>query len=281
MPCWPSDPTVGRISLNYTGRVTSSEAEGVFIIQIPADTKSFPAVFRLVMAGLVNPPTEVTLQTSSANESIANSYSQWRVVSPGVWDLISPISWALRGSYVVAGGKVFVKYVGRTGATAAAVGTLAADAASNIGPTQLISAMIMPFRPVRFEAMFSGAVTGGAIFHIAYYSAASSTTKIVRLLFHLVFTKFGPADTPVVLTAYLPNISSENLTFKCPLTSPIKGVFTCKTTVEYDSTAVPAAVGKLRLFDALGTVASTSVNLTPRFNLTINGQNEPAYYGPP
>ncbi|CAI7787775.1 unnamed protein product [Closterium sp. NIES-53] len=177
--------------------------------------------------------------------------------------------------------KVFVKYVGRTGATAAAVGTLAADAASNIGPTQLISAMIMPFRPVRFEAMFSGAVTGGAIFHIAYYSAASSTTKIVRLLFHLVFTKFGPADTPVVLTAYLPNISSENLTFKCPLTSPIKGVFTCKTTVEYDSTAVPAAVGKLRLFDALGTVASTSVNLTPRFNLTINGQNEPAYYGPP
>ncbi|CAI7831970.1 unnamed protein product, partial [Closterium sp. NIES-53] len=156
-------------SMNYTGRVTSSEAEGVFIIQIPADTKSFPAVFRLVMAGLVNPPTEVTLQTSSANESIANSYSQWRVVSPGVWDLISPISWALRGSYVVAGGKVFVKYVGRTGATAAAVGTLAADAASNIGPTQLISAMIMPFRPVRFEAMFSGAVTGGAIFHIAYY----------------------------------------------------------------------------------------------------------------
>ncbi|CAI7844130.1 unnamed protein product, partial [Closterium sp. NIES-53] len=137
--------------------VTSLESQGTVIVRKPANTLAFPGVLRVIMAGSADPPTDVSL----GGTSLASDASQWKLVAPGVWDLTRSLDWVTFG-IALTGGRAAVTHAGVNGDTLTASGSLATTGSLDTGLPVLPS-----MARGRFQAMFSGAVAGGAKIRIA------------------------------------------------------------------------------------------------------------------
>ncbi|CAI5491222.1 unnamed protein product [Closterium sp. Naga37s-1] len=198
------------------------------------------------MAGTVEPPTDVLLDGTS----LASDASQWKLVAPGVWDLTRSLDWgaiALGSALIGVGAEV--SHVDVNGNAITASGSLA-----KIGSLDTGLAVLPSMSGGRFQAMFSGAVAGGAKIRIA----TSTDTKV-------------GAD------------KSAPLTLACPFTSNIKGVFTCSKYVDVKIPAGAATtagvLGLQKFMAALVGATMSGDHLAATFTLIVNGQQETLYYG--
>ncbi|CAI5970200.1 unnamed protein product [Closterium sp. NIES-64] len=237
---------------------------------MPADTGLFPVVLRVVMAGTVEPPTDVLLDGTS----LASDASQWKLVAPGVWDLTRSLDWgaiALGSALIGVGAEVSHADVNGNAITAS--GSLA-----KIGSLDTGLAVLPSMSGGRFQAMFSGTVAGGAKIRIA-----TSTNTKVTLEVHLAFTKGVNTNSKVSLVGQVGADKSAPLTLACPFTSNIKGVFTCSKTVDVKIPAGAATtagvLGLQKFMAALVGATMSGDHLAATFTLIVNGQQETLYYG--
>ncbi|CAI5497058.1 unnamed protein product, partial [Closterium sp. Naga37s-1] len=153
-------PATSSKSSFYSALVVASyESQGTVIVQMPPNTGLFPVVLRVIMAGSADPPTDVSLDGTS----LASDASQWKLVAPGVWDLTRSLDWtttALGSTLTGAGAEVSHADVNGNAVTAS--GSLA-----KIGALDTGLAVLPSMSGGRFQAMFSGAVAGGAKIRIA------------------------------------------------------------------------------------------------------------------
>ncbi|CAI5497051.1 unnamed protein product [Closterium sp. Naga37s-1] len=111
------------------------------------------------MAGSADPPTDVSLDGTS----LASDASQWKLVAPGVWDMTQSLDWssaALGSDLTGVGAKA--AHAGVNGDSLVASGSLATT-----GAVDTARAVLPSMARGRFQAMFSGAVAGGAKIRIA------------------------------------------------------------------------------------------------------------------
>ncbi|CAI5460655.1 unnamed protein product [Closterium sp. Yama58-4] len=263
-------PKTSSKSSFYSAVVVSSfESQGTVIVRMPADTDAYPVVLRVIMTGCVEPPTDVSLDGTS----LASDASQWKLVAPGVWDLIRSLDWATNdvGSFLT-GVKAVVSHADVNGNAVTASGSLA-----KIGALDTGLAVLPSMAGGRFQAMFSGAVVGGAKIRIA-----SSTDSKVTLEVHLVFTKGVNTNSKVSLAGQVGADKSAPLALACPFASNVKGVFTCSKTVDVNIPAgaatTPGVLGLQKFMAALVGATMSGDNLAATFTLTVNGQQETLYY---
>ncbi|CAI7928733.1 unnamed protein product [Closterium sp. NIES-54] len=161
------------------------------------------------MAGSADPPTDVSL----GGTSLASDASQWKLVAPGVWDLTRSLDWVTFG-IALTGGR--------------AADALCSAAADSVHCTPPVAIPLMhasscfqfhsapPMRPPshpshvpglpvlpsmargRFQAMFSGAVAGGAKIRIATSTETSHSTHLVLSphLLYLLYPLLPPLSPP-------------------------------------------------------------------------------------
>ncbi|CAI7807440.1 unnamed protein product [Closterium sp. NIES-54] len=219
------------------------------------------------MAGSADPPTDVSL----GGTSLASDASQWKLVAPGVWDLTRSLDWVTFG-IALTGGRAAVTHAGVNGDTLTASGSLATTGSLDTGLPVLPS-----MARGRFQAMFSGAVAGGAKIRIA-----TSTDTKVTLEIHLAFTKGVNTNSKVSLVGQVGADKSAPLALACPFTSTIKGVFTCSKTIDVkiptETATTPKVLGLQKFMAALVGATMSCDNLATTFMLTVSGQQEPLYY---
>ncbi|CAI5491977.1 unnamed protein product [Closterium sp. Naga37s-1] len=138
------------------------------------------------MAGSVDPPTDVSLDGTS----LASDASQWKLVAPGVWDLTRSLDWTTTAlGSALTGVRAEVSHADVNGNAVTASGSLA-----KIGALDTALAVLPSMAGGRFQAMFSGAVVGGAKIRIA-----TSTYTKVGLEVHLAFIRGATLNTACAL----------------------------------------------------------------------------------
>ncbi|CAI5491972.1 unnamed protein product [Closterium sp. Naga37s-1] len=172
------------------------------------------------MAGSADPPTDVSL----GGTSLASDASQWKLVAPGVWDLTRSLDWVTIGS-ALTGGRAAVTHAGVNGDTLTASGSLATTGSLDTGLPVLPS-----MARGRFQAMFSGAVAGGAKIRIATSTSPWRCNWCLserhHTQTHLVSSppplsapylcppSLSPLSAPPLCSPFLPPLSAPPL---CPL----------------------------------------------------------------
>ncbi|CAI7844150.1 unnamed protein product, partial [Closterium sp. NIES-53] len=232
-------------------------------------TDLFPVVLRVIMAGSVDPPTDVSLDGTS----LASDASQWKLVAPGVWDLTRSLDWTTTAlGSALTGVRAEVSHADVNGNAVTASGSLA-----KIGALDTALAVLPSMAGGRFQAMFSGAVVGGAKIRIA-----TSTDTKVTLEVHLAFTKGVNTNSKVSLVGQVGADKSAPLALACPFASNIKGVFTCSKTVDVKipagSATTPGVLGLQKFMAALVGATMSGDNLAATFTLIVGGQEENLYY---
>ncbi|CAI6008080.1 unnamed protein product [Closterium sp. NIES-65] len=278
-------PRIPRDSRPATAQLTSSQSQGIICMQISVRRPEFPTVFRVIIAGSVDPPTRVSLWD---NRTLATGGDQWKLVAPGVWDLAhasywpagNPSSWPGPDTKTVT-----ATHAGVNGGTLEASGALVLQMETGAYDTVTEQGLLPSMASGRFQAMFSGDVAGGAKIRIA----ASNDSK-VTLEVHLVFTRGVTANTGVSIVGQVGADTSDPLPLACPFNTPlldaigivIPGVFTCVKTIDVnipaETASKPKVLGLQRFMAALVGATLPGDYLASTFTLTVNGQSENLYY---
>ncbi|CAI5488490.1 unnamed protein product [Closterium sp. Naga37s-1] len=149
-------------------QLTSSQSQGVMLMQISVRTPELPTVFRVIIAGSVDPPTQVA--SWDGVPLAMDAGNQWKMVAPGVWDLTLSCFWPAKFPSAARPGPatktVKVTHAGVNGGKLDASGLLdvwSESGATDTAPLPVSDQALLPtMAGGRFQAMFVGAVAGGA-----------------------------------------------------------------------------------------------------------------------